>query len=269
MRLALWPLVLFLILCLGAGCNSAQNAATTSPGLEPGWTRYAVEAGGSTIALPPGWQSLDVDPAKFETGLATILDNNPNLATVSEGARRAIQNGVKFYAMDVASGNSGDGSIASVSVVRLTGASPPSLDEVVKSALDALTTMQGAATDVARERVVIDGAPAERVSYRLTVAMPSGGNTLIHMTHYILVRGRDGYSIACGVPDSRTNEYSAICQRIGQSFDLTEQGTGSATAGLIGTALMLAAAALWLISMLRRRARASREMTTISQPPEG
>lgn len=260
MQLVLKLLVLFLILCLGVGCNSAQNLSTARPPPEAGWTRYTVEAGRSTITLPPGWQSLDVDPAKFETGLATILDNNPNLATVLEGARRAIQNGVKFYAMDVASGNSADGSIAYVSVLRLTGTSPLSLDQVVKSALDALNTMQGAATDVVRERIVVDAEAVETVSYRIAVSIPSGGNTLVRITHYILVRGRDGYSIACGVPDSRISEYSAICQKIGQSFDLTEQNTGSATSGWIGMALMLTAAALWLILVLRRRARASREI---------
>jgi hypothetical protein len=85
--------------------NTPSSAATTSTEatqLDSGWIRYTKEAEGFSLALPPEWLQIDMNPATIDTALKKLANSDPSLKSMlTEQIRSATANGLKFYGFDL------------------------------------------------------------------------------------------------------------------------------------------------------------------------
>lgn len=245
-----WALILLL-----AACSTSQSSPTPTPTLEPGWTRYTVETGQTSLALPAGWVSTDADPSQVEARLNELEAQQPNLSNAIDAARTTLPQGVQFFAVDTGFDYENNDSLTTIIVIKFATTASWALDSVAAEAVDTLSRLSGTATVISQERITIDGGPAAAITYRLVGPAPEGSETIQVIRQYFLVRGQAGYSLSCAVPERSSPEYATICQSIATSFDAPEVPSTTNLTPLLGGIFMLIAVGGWLISMWRQRTR--------------
>jgi len=230
---------MIVLLLFVAGCGGAINTATpvpptpttpptsapaiSTPTLEPGWTRYEKAEEGFSIALPPGWEQIDMDPQTLEASLDAVSEQNAELATVLEGqARNLVVSGIKFFGFDMTPGAITTGMATNVNVLVQALGVEMSLDVFAQVSVAQLKNMDMVEGEVSQRRVNLAGGEGLELKYRWKLTTPLGETITVAVTQYAVIRGKDAYMISFGTAADQAERYGDLFWGIAQSFQLLE-----------------------------------------------
>jgi hypothetical protein len=213
--------VVMLVLIPGVGCR--KRTADTGNVMpvpqtqgESGWPVYEVKSEGFAIELPPDWRQVDMDPKTFEAHFNEALQQNPEMAPMLANVRQQVAAGVKFFGFDQKT--MGTGFATNVNVIRLPIPPGTTLDSAVAATIKESEALPGAIKPVTHERVKSANGDRERVHLKLTMKMANGQSQTVASTQYLLVSGNNAFAITLTTLPDKEATYTAIFDRIGQSF---------------------------------------------------
>jgi hypothetical protein len=227
------------LLLFVAGCGGANNTPTpvpptptapttpapamSAPTLEPGWTRYEKAEEGFSIALPPRWEQIDMDPQTLEASLDAVSEQNPELATVLEGqARNLVVSGIKFFGFDMTPSALATGYATNVNVLVQALGLEMSVDVFAQVSVAQLKNMDMVEGEVSQRRVNLAGGEGVELKYRWKLTTPIGEAITVAVTQYAVIRGEDAYVISFGTTADQAERYGGLFWGIAQSFLVLE-----------------------------------------------
>lgn len=204
-----------------AAATPAPEVVLTST-VESGWVLYQMTTSRFALALPPGWQRLDLSPDGLQTSAAIVGDLNPKFASVvsSQALRQMVASGVKFYAMDVTPQGLAGRFPASVNVMKMDAGVALPLDSLVPAMLSQIQAMADADVPVTHRRLAFNGVQAEEFKYTVTMAIPMGEPVRLVTSQYMIMDGTMVYAVTLGAPREVSDTYDPVILKIAQSFRL-------------------------------------------------
>ena len=190
--------------------------------LESGWTLYSMKTSGFALALPPGWERLDLNPSALATGLSIVGERNPKLKELfsSQTLRELAAAGIRFYGFDPSPQSLASGSPTSVNVLKLEiGVSLP-LDPLVSLTLEQLKGMADPATPITHRRVTLSNVEAEEIQYREKLTSVTGEQVQLRLMQFLMVDGTTEYVVTCATSTQPANDQATVLEKIGKSFRL-------------------------------------------------
>jgi hypothetical protein len=151
---------------------TASPTAAPSPtqGMPTGRTgTIALDEIGLTLTLPKGWRSIPLTEEDVREIMA-ILPDGTLPAGFEDQVTALMASGLKLFALDIERANQG----ANINVVWVpTQLSLP----LMRLAAEVGVSQIGGIRDVAYKEVKVDGEPALRVAYTVTLKLPGGKMT--------------------------------------------------------------------------------------------
>ncbi len=194
---------------------------TATPAIEAGWKVFEKPAAGYAIALPPGWDRLDMDRETWNAFIDDFKQQNPQLATTLEQLRASTQSdAIKFQGVDFSPEAMAVDFATNVNVQRSRLPAQVSLDVFVENSLQELENMMPLAAPPSRRRVDLPAGEAEEVTYSAQMNMPTGEAEPLTFMQYVLVQGSFAYIITLTTKADLAEKYTPISQKIGQNFRL-------------------------------------------------
>jgi hypothetical protein len=185
--------------------------------LEEGWARYEEAEEGFAIALPPGWQQMDLDPEAVRESMQNTLKDNPQMAeALSEQAQSMAASGVKFWGFDMSDLSSGSPGVTNVNVLVTDVPEGVTLDQYEQVNAQQLEQM---ATEVKHERVNLPAGEAIKFTSTLNTNTQSGAIEQ-SLTQYALLEGGKSYIITFTTEASKLAGNVQTFQKIAESFEL-------------------------------------------------
>ncbi len=175
-----------------------------------GWNEYQLPESGFAISVPTPWQRLPVKNQELDAALETVRQTNPDLATaLGTNAQALIQNGVKFWAIDLNPETQQAGFATNVTVTRQTLPNAVSFDTFISINLNQLQTLTTRSSEITHERMAIAGQPAERVRYLLNVNQEQEPFTAA-ITQYLVLNGNHAYVLTFATRADLINKYRSV-----------------------------------------------------------
>ncbi len=202
-----------------ATLESSDAGTDTGSGgqLEAGWTRYEKAEDGFAIALPPGWQQMDLDPETVKESMQTMMKDNPQMAeALSEQAQSMAASGVKFWGFDMADLSDDSPGLTNVNVLVSDVPKEVTLDQYEQVNAQQLEQM---ATDVKHERVNLPAGEAIKFTSKLTTNTETGSIEQA-LTQYALLKDGTSYVITFTTETSELAGNTETFQKIAESFEL-------------------------------------------------
>jgi hypothetical protein len=195
--------LLALVVALPGG--SAQAAELPS-----GWKSYTV--GDIQFGLPQSWKSIPLEKADLERMTKEIEKNNPDLARVLQ---QLIQSGqyklLKFFAIDIAKGQNINVGVTPVGVAL----TPKQIVAVLKQQLqDALPNAELLET---KDNLTINGLPAARVIYDLTITGESGSKQIVRGIQYYIPVAKNLHVVT--ISGDTSKEFRALADQISTTLE--------------------------------------------------
>ena len=209
------------ILSVSMGCSSHVRAPT--PTFEQSWSPQEKPAEGFAIDLPPTWKQISMDSQTLDAFLDAFLKvgqkANPQMAAMLEAVRASGEfKNVKFFAFDFAP----EAVIADYRTNVFVHVNPTQvelpLDFHVQMDIGMLENMPDVVKPVTHQRVHLIVGEAEKVQYRMPMINPRGKAMTLVTTWYMIVKGKDGYSVVLNTTADQAAKYAPIFKQISQSF---------------------------------------------------
>lgn len=176
-----------------------------------GWNEYASPENGFAISIPITWQRLPVKNPELNASLQAVRQTNPELAeALGANAEALLQNGVKFWAVDLNAETQQAGFATNVTVTRQALPNAVSFDTFISINLNQLEALTTRNSDVVHERVSIAGQPAERVRYLLAVNREQDAPMTAAITQYLVLSGDAAYVVTFATRTDLVNKYRSI-----------------------------------------------------------
>ncbi|MBN1933939.1 MAG: hypothetical protein JW934_04720 [Anaerolineae bacterium] len=190
--------------------------------LETGWTLYELADEGFAIALPPEWQSIDLNSGLLGNALALVGEKNPAFKEVfsSEAMRNLVASGVKFYGLDLKPETLIYDLPASMNIIQVDLGIAIPLDALIPNTLKQLETVADPKTPITHRRVTLSDLAAEELKYGLSMTDMMGNPVKGQITQYLLIDGTVQYAITLISPNELAEDYAPVFEQIGQSFQL-------------------------------------------------
>ncbi|MGB8644249.1 MAG: hypothetical protein WCF84_03375 [Anaerolineae bacterium] len=189
--------------------------------LVSGWTQYQVQSAGFAIALPPGWQRIDLSAQSLDVALGGISLPNTNIQAMlsNQNLRKLFASGVRFYALDTSPTSLSTLPPTSANVLKLNVGSF-SLDTVVQLTLTQLKSMADPSVPLTHRSVTLANIQAERLEYASKVTMFNGETQLVHVIQYVMMDGPNEYVVTLGGDSAYTKNAGPLWTQIGETFSL-------------------------------------------------
>ena len=176
-----------------------------------GWSEYALPELGFAISIPTTWQRLPVKNQELDAALQSVRQTNPDLANaLGTNAQALIQNGVKFWAIDLNPETQQAGFATNVTVTRQALPNAVSFDTFVSLNLNQLENLTTRSSELVHERVAIAGQPAERVRYLLTVNGTGDAPLTAAITQYLVLDKNNAYVLTFATRTDLMNKYRSV-----------------------------------------------------------
>lgn len=168
--------VALILMVLTVACSGDKKAPTTTA--PEGFTVASSDKEGFALAIPSEWTQipLTINPADFDKTANALRRENPKLASILNQARVLGQSGGKFMAV------ARDG-VASVNLT-VDKAKEKTVEEIVTASIEGLKNVQ--ATDLNQEPATLNGKPAIKLTFRLSVQTDDGTIPTDEVQHYLL-----------------------------------------------------------------------------------
>ncbi len=198
---------------------SSMLIITACAGGSADWVVHEVPDNGISIALPPDWQTIDMDPYTVGDSIILISEDYPDYADyLWEQLPGMISQGTSFYGYDTASETIDKGYAASLSLLVEPLSESEPLDFYLDASVDLLTTMWGTDQTIESKTVKLPAGEAGRLQYDVELAAPGGKSLDITLVQYLLLHGENAYifTFASMVDqaDSYLNDYADIMKNI-------------------------------------------------------
>jgi len=203
-----------------AACNKRASTDTSIGKTMPvpsakdpsGWPVYQVSGEDFSIALPPDWRQIDMNPQKFEAGMQEAIRQNPQMQAMAGNLRQQMTKGVKFFGLDQTT--IGTAFATNVNIIRVPLPPGGTLDSIVSESLRQYESLSNVTKPVNHERL----GDRERLRVRMSMNMPDGQTQTLANTQYILVHGKDAFVVTLTTLPDQETKYTATFDKIGQSF---------------------------------------------------
>ena len=162
-----------------AACGGAAPARSDPPASPAGYRVVADAADGYRVAVPAGWQQLQLDATDVWAAVARLLAQNPQLASeIGTNAAALMRAGVHFFAVGP------DGSDVNVVVRPATDVGPAGLDGLLPGLAAQLATAEG--TLLAHDDQTIAGV----ATLHLRLSLNVNGRAVTSDQYYLVARSR-------------------------------------------------------------------------------
>ena len=197
---------------------------TTTPAPETrsdGWTVYTMEEDGFTVALPPEWQRLEMDPAKMQAAVGQVAENNPEFSKMlTQQAQSILATGVSFYGFDLSLESVQSRFITNISILKAPLDVDVDLDVVAQLNVNQIEMLPGVQKPVENTAVELPAGDAHRLRYTMKMNMASGEETNAAFTQYIFLEDGIIYVMTMTTRADLLPGYATDFEKIAQSFSL-------------------------------------------------
>jgi hypothetical protein len=162
-----------------SACGGAAPARSDPPASPAGYRVVSDAADGYRVAVPAGWQQLQLDAPDVSAAVARLLAQNPQLASeIGTNATALVRAGVHFFAVGP------DGSDVNVVVRPAADVGPAGLDGLLPGLQAQLTTAGG--TLLAHD----DQSVAGVATLHLRLSLNLNGRAVMSDQYYLVARSR-------------------------------------------------------------------------------
>lgn len=204
---------------IAAGFLSFMLLVTACAGVPADWTIHDVPDSNISIALPPDWQAIDLDPHTVGDSIMLVSEDYPAYAGyLWVQLPGMISQGTSFFGYDSTSETIENGYATSISLLVEPLSESESLDYYLNSSVELLTMMWGSEQTIQSETVKLPAGEAGRLQYNIELATPEGEPLDITLVQYLLLHEENAYiftfaSIA-DQADTYLDEFASIMQHI-------------------------------------------------------
>jgi hypothetical protein len=190
--------------------------------LASGWILYEKPAEGYTLALPPDWEYIEMDPDVMENALDIVGNSNPELGDLLRGqAYNLLSSGISFYAVDLSSDSIKAGFPTNLNILKQPLRIKASLDFYVQANVSQMEELSNVIKPITHRRVKLASNEAEELKYRMMMTMPPSKTVTIAVTQYLIIKDKDLVLISFGAPADLAQQYAPVIDKITQSFQMT------------------------------------------------
>ena len=193
--------ILILALLLVAGCSSPSASVAPTPTPTPvpsptksplpaGWSTVTRSADGFSIAIPPTWRAIDLDPQTMASAFKTMVEQNPSIgqAYSVDQMQAMVQQGIKVMAFDF-----GNGGQTNLNVIHQALPYELTAGDFSQLAASQVSVQLKIATPKI-ELATVGNLDARVISYELPFQTGSGTFNA-SFSQYVVVQGKDAYII--------------------------------------------------------------------------
>ena len=193
--------------------------------LENGWILYESNTDGFSIALPPEWLHINLNPEGFSDALAISGEVNPDLDALfrSETLRNLVISGIKFYGLDPSIEAINLGLPTSINILSIDLGIELPLDTLMAINLQEIANLADPDYPLLAERTIISNLEAEEITYSTEMMGLGGMMVPILFKQFVMIDGSVQYIITFGAPLELEDKYLEIFDEIGKRFKLLEQ----------------------------------------------
>jgi hypothetical protein len=189
--------------------------------LSSGWKRYERPADGFAITLPPEWQSIDLDPATFESAINVLKEKNPQFGNQLQGQiSRLITLGTKFSAFDLSPASFQNNFATNLNIIVEPLPFAASLDFYTQATESQLKTLSAVQQPVVSRRVNTVAGPAQELQYHLKLVATGNQPVTTYTNQFLFVRGKSAYVVTLTTLENKEKDYTDIFEKIGTDFEL-------------------------------------------------
>jgi hypothetical protein len=204
---------------IAAGLLSLMLLVTACAGVPADWTVHDVPGSNTSIALPPDWQTIDMNPYTIEDSILLVSEVHPAYASyLWVQLPNMINQGTGFFGYDSTSETIDNGYATNISLLVEPLSESESLDFYLDSSVEMLTMIWGMHQTIEPETVTLPAGEAGRLQYDVELATPEGDPLDITLVQYLLLRDENAYifTFASMVDqaESYLDDFSSIMQHI-------------------------------------------------------
>lgn len=209
---------------LSAGLGVAALLAIQcgqAPAAQTEWKRSVIEESHFSIAVPPEWIAIDLDPATVDSRLDEIGAANPELGkSFSPNVRALIKSGVKFMAFDAAADFSKVTHPTSVNVIFNPKPFDGGMEKYVAEGVAEFKALAGVQGEPTHGLLEVNGHQAGRIGFR-SIPDPATGAEVTMTQVYVLVDG-GSLTFTFTTPSSQSAHYEAVFKEITESIRILD-----------------------------------------------
>jgi hypothetical protein len=156
--------------------------------------------------------------------LQTVRESNPELAdTLGANAQTLLENGVKFWAFDLASAAGQSSFATNLTITRQVLPNGVSFETFLTVNLDQLNALSTRNSDIVAESTTLAGLPAERVRYLLALKADPGAPVTAAITQYLVINGRNAYVLTFATRTDLSDKYRPLFDQSASSLRFLSQ----------------------------------------------
>ena len=203
------------------GPPDGVTVTVTTEVLDSGLVRHNLLDEQFAITIPPTWEMVPLDTAGIAQSLELLEADDPALAErIGEQIDLLLRSGnFVLYAFDA---GVGEVSLTSVTVLKEDAGFDVELNFYADLIVQQIAFSPDVVGEIQRERVDLNGVPAEELKYAMSVADPDSETVELALTQYLLVKGSELYAITLSTTADRGANLSAVFKAIGESFEFVE-----------------------------------------------
>jgi len=203
------------------GPPDGVTVTVTTEVLDSGLVRHNLLDEQFAITIPPTWEMVPLDTAGIAQSLELLEADDPALAErIGEQIDLLLRSGnFVLYAFDA---GVGEVSLTSVTVLKEDAGFDVELNFYADLIVQQIAFSPDVVGEIQRERVDLNGVPAEELKYAMSVADPDSETVELALTQYLLVKGSELYTITLSTTADRDANLSAVFKAIAESFEFVE-----------------------------------------------
>lgn len=204
---------------IAAGILLSMLFVTACAGVPADWTVHDVPDDNISIALPPDWQAIDMDPHTVGDSIMLISEDYPAYASyLWVQLPGMISQGTSFFGYDSTSETIDNGYATNINLLVEPLSESESLDFYLDSSAELITMMWGMEQTIEPETVKLPAGEAGRLQYDIELATPEGDPLNITLVQYLLLHEENAYifTFATTSDQAETNldDFASIMKHI-------------------------------------------------------
>ena len=182
-----------------------------------GWPRYVVSAEGFSIALPPEWRQLDLNPARMEANMQQMMKQNPQLNSLLGQSKEHLA-ALKFLGLDEK--GAFKGYTPNLSVLCQQQPDWATLDLVAKETIGQLEKLETVVKPVVHEHIEKEGANHEKLRWKMALKNLFGQQQEVEIRQLIFQMNSTFIVVTMGCMAERADRYTATFETVERGFQL-------------------------------------------------
>jgi hypothetical protein len=204
--------------------RTVTPAATPAPAvaIPSGWQPFHRAGDGFSIAIPPTWTGLDLDPQTANSVLRSMTAQNPQFSSIlNEQARTLLTAGGLYIAFDASPAASASGFATNVNVLKEDLPLDMSLALYTQVTVGNLEKVSGISKPIQKRTVTLPGGEATELTYSAQLRSTEGRPTDLSYTQYLLVSKRRAFVVTFTARKDQAANFNPVFEQIAQTIQIT------------------------------------------------